>query len=143
MKILLTLFALLTAGTSLLQAQEGTHVLLLDGKILKTVSGESTDTLHISKTALKKAKVFTIRFDNNKKGIWKRATWLQNENVTDPSKYTFPLSSTNGIVTIPAQTLRNVLKGASIVEIWTSLKPKNDMMMVRETRELIYTILID
>ena len=144
MKILLTLFIFLAGSTAILKAQKGYNIVSIDGKVLyKSTVGEDTGTILLKKVSLRKAKSFTVRFENYKKAVWKRSTWLENENVTDPAKYSYNLPSPNGTITIPASAVRTVLKGRTSVEIWTSLKPKNDMMMVRETRELICKIVID
>jgi len=128
----------------MLHAQADSRVLLMDGKQLKKSDASRTaDTVHIKAATLKKAKAFVIRFDSSKGKMWKRSTWLENEQVTDPSKYTYRLPSSNGSITIPASVVKTLLKGKSNLQIWTSLQPANDMMMVRESRDLIYFIMID
>ncbi len=135
---------LLSSSAVLVFGQTESFLVMMDGKILCNGSKEkNADTVHLSKKALKKAKLFTIRFENKKEGIWKRATWLENENVKEVAKYTFEMPTPNGTILIPAADIRGVLKGQKSVEIYTSLKPKNSMMMVRETRELICKIVID
>jgi len=144
MKFLFALFILLAGNTALLKAQAPNRVLLMDGKILlNSPADNGTDTIRIKKARLKKAKTFVISFENHPRSIWKRVTWLQNENKKSRETNTYNLPAPNGTVTIPATVLRNLSIRKKVVEIWTSLQPANDMLMVREQTELIYKIVID
>ncbi len=134
----------MASSAAMVFAQPENFVIRLDGKILKSgLKSKNADTLYLSKIQLKKFRALTIRFESMNEEMWKRTTWLEKENMANSEKYTYNLPSANGTITIPATHLRTVIKGQNSLEIWTSLKPKNDMMMVRETRELVCKIVID
>jgi hypothetical protein len=150
MKLLLTAIALLAGSIAMGFAQKGEYIVMLDGRILvKRTTANHSDTvrLHFKTDYIEAASAFTISFPDYNNDKWVRSTWLENENITDPLKYTYNLSTSNGIVTIPAKHIRELCRKFILVNtsvaIYTSLKPKNDMMMVRETRELVCKILID
>ncbi|MEO7310184.1 MAG: hypothetical protein ABIX01_07305 [Chitinophagaceae bacterium] len=144
MKFLLLFLLGLVAGQPCLIAQPPAILLQSDGITLLTKTNPgSPDTAHLSCATLKKVKWFTISFRTSKPGPLKRSAWLQNENVTDPEQYTYRLPGTAGTITIHGSTMRSLLKGTNTVAIWTSLQPVNQNSMIRVTRQLICTLMID
>jgi len=129
MKRLLLIMIIASSGLAL-QAQGQSWKVLVDKKVLLEAKAEGSDLreniINLSKSKLKKAKLFTIVFEGSG-SEWKRRIWLADSSDQERKSYIMPKA--DGTIKIPIADVRKYLQKDGSLKIWTIMAPPPDVAM--------------